>query len=641
MSGTWSDRGEEKGGWEVPKKDAPSLTRRQGIVLFAVILLLAAACGSKDEGETRATGEHTDRGPSSKDRVLESAQHALHANGKAAVACEDCHELVAGQYLPAKSWKCEECHPDQRTNLHATAPLESGARECWSCHSFTSADKAPIPCGQCHRKPQGDLPAITPHDPNKPDEECGSCHRAHKEPFLVPTKCETCHDKIQVTGHAEPDIPITGCASCHGYHEKAVVASSRCVNCHRQSRARVAPAATFVEPDGKGHVKCVTCHRPHHFFKSEVIGCNTECHKDVYVLAQNKVKEHADCLSCHDNHNVLGEPWKSCVKCHRNKLSVDHPRDPKNGGRCTACHRPHAGPSAPLAVPCSRCHRQAKSDRGFHQGPDHQGPVCRNCHRPHKFNLRTSGPALCRSCHTSHPFAHAETVEPRKGHEDCFRCHKQTVAHQPQGDKVPCGFCHEDKAQVVREGHKDCTQCHEPHSTVQRRPCGQCHEDKAQIIREGHKDCTQCHEPHTTKQRRPCAECHPVPARTAPDQHKDCLQCHEPHSTRQKIPCSKCHQDRATGIHAKVEGGCLNCHRPHGPGGHASPPACRSCHVASKLLALHQVAAHKNNCRKCHRSHGGQPYRRRATCISCHEDKKDHEPDAQLCTTCHPFGVEQ
>ncbi len=634
MNETWRARGFEA----VRKKDGPRSSRRQGRTIVAVLLLLTAACGSKDEGETRTTTEAADRGPSSKERILETAQHALHATGKAALACEACHELVAGKYLPAKSWKCEECHADERTNVHATASEDSGARECWSCHSFSSPDKAPIPCRQCHRKPQGDVPAISPHDPNKPDEDCGSCHRAHEEPSLVATRCEDCHDREQVTGHTKPDIPITGCASCHGYHEKAVTASGRCVNCHRQSRARVATTATFEVSDGKGHAKCVTCHRPHRFLASEVIGCNAECHEDVFVLAQNKVKEHADCLSCHDNHNVLGSPEKSCVKCHRNKLSVDHPKDPKTGGRCTACHRPHAGPAAPLAVPCSQCHQQAKSDASFHQGPDHKGPVCRNCHQPHQFNLGTSKATLCRRCHTSHPFAHAETVKPREGHEDCFRCHGRTVAHEPQGDKVQCGFCHEDKAQVVREGHEDCTRCHEPHSTVQRRPCGECHEAQRRIVAEPHKRCINCHEPHTTAQRASCASCHEVPARTAPQNHKNCLECHEPHSTEVKTPCRKCHQDRATGIHANVKGGCLNCHRPHGPKGHASPPACRSCHVASKLPALHQAATHAKNCRKCHQSHGEQPYRHPATCLSCHEDKKEHEPDAESCITCHPFG---
>jgi hypothetical protein len=594
--------------------------------------LLLVGCSVEHRGAT-PDSRAVDRRPGSAERVRRSALHAVHAQATPSIGCEQCHELVGGEYFRAKSWRCTECHADGHLALHAVASPDSGARECGTCHDFSSESKAPIPCATCHAQPQGALPAIAPHDAKQRDEDCGTCHRAHQEPTLVSTQCETCH-KEPASGHAKPDIPIKGCASCHGYHEQASVAAGRCTNCHHQSRAQVSFKATFAG----GHVTCATCHRPHRFFKAEVIGCRDECHKNVVALAEAKAKEHRGCIGCHDNHDVLGSPRTACLKCHGGKISPKHPKDRVTGTPCVACHPPHRGAGTSLAVDCTSCHRTAPSDRGFHQGADNKGPVCRDCHKPHDFDLSSTGTALCLGCHGDKPFKNAPSIHTYVKHANCFGCHGESVRHQPAGPRAECATCHKDKGAIVRKGHTNCIGCHDPHTPQQRKPCGTCHQDEAAIARKDHKNCTNCHDPHTAQQKQSCGSCHRVEAASTPKPHQQCTTCHDQHSTEVKKQCAECHPERATGVHAPVKGGCINCHRPHGPNGQASPPACTTCH--KDLPLMHQVSGHKQ-CTSCHRSHGEQPGRKPATCIACHEDRVNHEPGATTCFGCHPFGGDQ
>ncbi|MGE5186727.1 MAG: hypothetical protein ACM31C_31955 [Acidobacteriota bacterium] len=596
-----------------------------------VCAVCAALAGCLDrEASGRPGGSGGDRGSASVARIQGSALHARHAT----VACTGCHEQVGGQYLRAKSWQCQQCHASAPLGVHAAAPVDSEARECWSCHDFVGASARPTPCASCHATAQGAVRAIRPHDPAKPDEDCRTCHRAHQQPALAATKCESCHHE-PVSGHDKPPIPIAGCASCHGYHEPAATASERCTNCHRQSRARVPATATFDKGHGEGHVKCVSCHRQHKFLKSEVVGCRDECHRKQVALAENRVKEHS-CLGCHDQHDVKASAPRACEKCHAAKIQPKHPPDPATKTPCVGCHKPHEGPGSPLAAACSSCHRIAASDRAFHQGADGAGPQCRDCHKQHAFDLAGKGVALCAGCHGDTPFPNAKRIRPSPKHANCLGCHGDSVRHQPAGPRAACTSCHTDKAGVVRKGHATCTGCHDPHTTKQQSPCGTCHATEAGIARKDHKTCTNCHEPHTGAQKRACGSCHATEAATAPPQHQQCTNCHDQHSTLVKKPCGDCHPDRTTGIHAPVPGGCLSCHRPHGPNGPPSPPPCTTCH--QDLPLLHQVPAHKD-CKTCHRSHGEQPYRRRATCTDrCHTAQQGHQPDAALCIGCHTFG---
>ncbi len=622
------------------KSQLASTARRAGerLRLACAIALLFAGCNDAtgQGGEPKGL-PGGDRGPGSVERLGQSAMHTVHAAATPTITCAQCHEEVGGQFLRAKSWPCKKCHADAPLTVHATTAGSSKASECWTCHDFSAEakGKSAIACATCHAKPQGGLPAITAHDPAKPDEDCGSCHRAHEEPSLVDARCESCHQE-PVSGHAKKDIPITGCASCHGYHEKAVVASGRCTNCHRQSRAQVSHNATFKD----GHDKCVTCHRPHRFFKPQVIGCQDLCHENVVALSQDKVAKHRGCIGCHDNHDVRESPQKACETCHGRKINPRHPKDKASGTRCVGCHKPHQGAGTPVAVACSSCHDAVQSDRGFHQGPSQRGPQCRDCHKPHEFALARAGVALCSSCHGDRPFKNAKTIRTSVKHANCLGCHGDTVRHQPAGPRAACATCHKDKGAAVRKGHTKCVGCHDAHTGKQEVTCGSCHKDQAHSARKDHKNCTNCHDPHTGQPKKQCGSCHQPQASSAPEKHQQCMTCHDQHSTLVKKQCRDCHADRATGVHAPVPGGCVSCHRPHGPGGHARPPACASCHKPENLGLMHEIQQHRT-CSNCHRSHGDQPNQKRATCLACHKDKVNHEPDATMCVGCHVFGGEQ
>ena len=554
---------------------------------FAICILVVsvASCMRRDP-------DGIARGTASAGHIEQTALHRRHG----AMSCTACHEQVGGHYLRAQSWTCQGCHAKAPLGVHAAAPADSRARECWSCHDFVGTSDKPLACASCHAKGQGALRPIAPHDPAQPDEDCAACHRAHQQPALAPAACESCH-RERVTGHDQPGIPITGCASCHGYHEPAAVAAERCAGCHKQSRARVPATATFAG----GHVTCDRCHREHKFVRTEVLGCREQCHATQVALAEGKVAAHR-CVGCHDQHDVRASARRSCEGCHAQKIQLEHPKDLATKTACLGCHKPHAGRGAPLAVACSRCHHAAASDRAFHQGAHHAGPECRDCHKPHGFDLSARGVALCATCHGDTPFPNAKRITPLPEHENCLQCHGDKVQHEPAGPRVACASCHEREAAIAKQGHTNCTSCHEPHRGTQKQPC---------------------------------ANCHATEAATAPVQHQVCTSCHDQHSTAVKRRCAECHQDRTTGVHAGVAGGCQTCHRPHGPSGPERPPACTTCH--QNLQLMHQVPGHKD-CAGCHRSHGEQPYKRRAACIACHKAQHDHQPEAVMCIGCHVFG---
>lgn len=611
-----------------------------GPVALVWWMWLVVACSG--ETGTRPALSSGDRGARALERIRSSALHARHAAARPAVGCEGCHELVDGEYLRAKSWRCKQCHPTAPLAVHELAAVDSPARECFSCHDFASADVRATPCATCHATPQGAIRAIGPHDRSKPDQldACTTCHRPHQQPTLAATACESCHREV-VTGHTAPGIPITGCASCHGFHEPSREASTRCTNCHRQSRARVPVTATFTKlrpgsPAPVGHVACVTCHRQHRFVKTEVASCRSgECHDKQVAISEGKVREHR-CIGCHANHDVRATAPRSCeTTCHAKLVpALHHPGDRTTKTRCIGCHPPHRGAGAPLAVACSSCHQLA-SERAFHQGARGRGPECRGCHRPHEFDLSATGVALCRRCHGDQPVPDAKPIRTFAKHDNCFACHGDSVRHQPAGPRAACTSCHPEKGPVVRTGHARCVGCHDPHTTQQQAACGSCHAREATIARKDHRTCTNCHEPHGGAQKRTCGSCHAAEAATAPREHQRCTTCHDQHSTQVGKTCGSCHADRTTGVHARVD--CKSCHRPHGPAGPPTPPACTTCHVRTALPLMHQVPAH-GACASCHRSHGEQPHRTRAACLSCHADRKNHEPGAANCAACHNFG---
>ena len=81
--------------------------------LVALATLSTLACGDDEAGRSEREPASGDRGSASAALVAGSALHARHASAVPSVPCVGCHELVDGQYLRAKSWTCQRCHPSE------------------------------------------------------------------------------------------------------------------------------------------------------------------------------------------------------------------------------------------------------------------------------------------------------------------------------------------------------------------------------------------------------------------------------------------------------------------------------------------------------------------------------------------------
>ena len=540
---------------------------------------------------------------------------------------------------------CTHCHAFTRDD--AEAPLASpwGCQRCHEAHFATSSAMGPpghppssSPAPSPPRHPQ--LPSETssqtehapPGVPSPPaygipsraaptklvhaSVPCQNCHSPHGDPSVLPAACGTCHADLNLEhGQAHGGSEATACRSCHTKMHAPAQAVEPCESCHASESPVVNPQRALFA----GHASCTSCHTPHAFGAKQAQSC-ASCHAQTRTLAADKVAAHADCRSCHQPHDVRNAA-RSCQQCHgetgaaRSKRAgktvySDHPPVPGASSECTTCHAPHprhgAGPKPhptlsggvhpQSAAPCSSCHREAKTELGFHG----DSIPCTRCHRPHTFKLSLKQLHLCQECHAQQLTA----ARGGAGHRTCKNCHGG-LPHDLTQPTPPCGACHAEAAREVRHGHQNCQSCHDAHSTTVVTACGSCH-----------------------------AEAH----RTAPAGHQNCVSCHSPHSgaRRPEVSCQSCHAQQSQALHHDVPGGCTSCHRAHGPGGVAAPPGCTTCHSESKLPSLHQTPQHQQ-CSQCHQGHDKSPFPQKPVCLSCHTDQQQHFPNAARCTNCHAF----
>jgi len=528
----------------------------------------------------------------------ESPGHLAHVDD-AKVACRACHDLSKA-LEPPPAGTCEGCHADVTTPMHAS-PLAS-AVDCTGCHDFlgTRADSAsPWSCLGCHREPQGFAArAVRPHG----DAPCGSCHRPHQSPALVPRDCGECHAEKETRHGGDASTMATSCTTCHSPHDMSADVASRCLGCHATGKPAITERALV------GHETCTTCHAGHDFDKKGVDRCKG-CHDKQVTLASNTASGHQRCQSCHAPHDP-SHP-KACASCH----PTVHPDHPASAGGCLGCHPIHpksdssgalarASFPASKAVACATCH--SREDGHAAKQP------CTGCHTPHQV-VRSQKSLACASCHGGP----AKTVA-GTGHATCTTCHTK-AAHAPELAPATCATCH--ARQVTQT---------------------------ARVDHGGHAKCEGCHTggAHAPTARAACGDCHEVEAKTAPKGHAQCASCHAPHDGARAKTCVDCHKDRTRGHgdparlgKGALAGGCQSCHRPHGPDalGVASPPACARCHERARLPGLHANAKHAT-CTDCHDAHAPAPRADRATCTKCHTDRRDHEPTAKVCNGCHVFG---
>lgn len=440
------------------------------------------------------------------------SQHVINEE----VACNECHDPAIETFDAPDTGVCTKCHEDQAALAHVN--LDGMPMDCYTCHVFGSEPDVfgRWHCTRCHGPFQTEgVRGLAMHN----TVPCETCHNPHEPTADTVRECDECHKKLDVR-HGRPRLSGT-CADCHGGHKLASEAAA-CMECHQTKEPVVPASATF----GEGHESCATCHEAHAFSAASALRCSS-CHQETRVLAQNKAAEHRDCNSCHEPHAVRAAGGETCKGCHRDVAST-HP--PGRTGDCVGCHDPHPKRLAQVALRCSQCHEEARSDGSFHAGKT----LCTGCHEPHRFDLSMlTDRALCGRCHV----AQVRLTRRNLGHSGCETCHQGT-AHQPAG-VAACSSCHEEQLSRSPEGHRECMTCHEPHGgTVSARTsCTGCHDVtglpglhrlRDVPIGEGHTKCTACHDIHEAKvraDRASCMACHEDVADHQPDA-KRCTGCH-------------------------------------------------------------------------------------------------------------------
>jgi hypothetical protein len=466
-----------------------------------------------------------------------------------------------------------------RTSSGHKAHVGKANIACSDCHGletngFTSPGAAI--CNRCHQ----DQSAHT-HTGGARKTDCLACHSFAPRP--APT-CIGCHEAAQGTHAKIAQHATVECRECHEPHRTPSIAPKACTSCHEE---RALSHATHAQSKD-----CQDCHHAHEPARAAAQSC-ASCHERP---AGPKPAGHDSCLSCHKPHDFVAQSGRVCVGCHGVKPTLVATTAPAHT-RCTSCHMPHA--PAQAASSCAGCHDQVHV---VHAGKQ----ACIGCHSPH------GGDANAKA-------------------NSCTSCHAQVAASDTGAHAA---------------GRTACTSCHKPHdfpAPARGALCQSCHGDETRLASDnrGHQDCTSCHgaSAHHPASAPACSTCHTKEAGSAPRGHLQCGSCHEPHGggrVPQAVSCTSCHANKASALHANLQGGCETCHRPHGPNGVATPPPCASCHERRTLPALHALAPH-GDCSQCHSSHG-PPRSDRETCTStCHLARRNHQPTAQICTGCHVF----
>jgi hypothetical protein len=453
-----------------------------------------------------------------------------------------------------------------------------GKAECHDCHDFERdgfKNPGTAVCAKCHSKDLGGAH----HRDSSTSTGCLSCH-AFALGRTEPT-CISCHaspegDLSAIVQHATVD-----CEMCHHLGQTPSIVPAACAGCHDERATKHAEHA--------GSKGCLDCHRAHQPASVAVSEC-ASCHAQA---AEPHPPAHDACVSCHEPHDFVASN-SACIGCHGPKTTLVDREVPAHDV-CVNCHDPHAPGAA--ATACVRCHQNVEVSHGG-------AAACTSCHAPHGDDPVAIA-ATCTSCHTNVALSDLGAHE---GGIACLTCHKPH-AFAGLDEKAICRGCHQRESTLVASnpGHADCLSCH-----------------GASVV-------------HTIAPPVACGSCHAAEAKSAPAGHQRCVGCHEPHAGKSTPACATCHADKLSEPHGTLNGGCLGCHRPHGPGGVASPPACTTCHAPGTLPALHTAPGHAV-CAGCHASPHEPPREDRATCTgTCHEDKRNHQPDAQVCTGCHVF----
>jgi hypothetical protein len=410
-----------------------------------------------------------------------------------------------------------QCHKDETNLFQTRSPPEHKA--CTDCHDVHGPPPSGAVCLKCHSDTKGKHVALAPER----HKDCTSCHNPHSpKPEETRTSCARCHstELTQLVRDGPESHAKNSCFTCHKPHENPLPAPGVCGSCHSEK-------AKLVQTAGPPkHRVCISCHEPHKFRISDVVGACSRCHGSMFDTGDKPfahVPHQGDCKKCHTFHGSPGVPQTSCLGCHETVATQFKPPNPTHA-TCRSCHQPHT-PASTAPARCATCHADKAAIAAMWPPASAHAKECNGCHQPHAAQAKKP----CSECHA------AEATSALGSKHECKQCHAPHAAPPGTGHAwwSRCSTCHAAKVESVKAKgptHSECKNCHQPHRFAVP-TCTSCH--SAMGGRGLHASpkhaasCTSCHNPHvkSAPTREQCLACH-TDKRAHEPNAKDCFTCH-------------------------------------------------------------------------------------------------------------------
>jgi hypothetical protein len=530
--------------------------------------------------------------------------------------CANCHKQFDKS---AQSGLCKDCHKeikkdiDDKRGYHGLMKEEKECKECHTEHRGRDARIAKLNTVDFDHAVTG---FVLKGGHLKEKVLCKDCHFPQKKYREAPTKCVSCHEKVDkhkgslgkecANCHEEKDwktthfdhskthFPLLGkhvdvkCKGCH-INDKFKEAPLQCSGCHKKDDKH----------KGSFGFKCETCHTDRGWkeilfdhdkgTKYPLLGKHHEvkcvsCHKGN--LYKEKLK--TDCNSCHrkdDKHK--GSFGSKCESCHLERgwkeLLFDHDRKTKfpllgkhHDVKCVSCHKGDLYKEK-LKTDCYSCHQKDDKHKGSF------GPKCETCHvdRGWKEILfdhgrKTKYPLLGKHLETKCVSCHKGDLYKDKLKTDCYSCHQKDDKHKGQEGKK-CESCHHEQSWKKTDfDHRmsrfpltgkhlltECKKCHlDATFKDAKSDCGSCHEKQDVHKRTLGTDCGYC---HNTRDWKDWDFDHDRTNFKLEGKHKD-------------IRCSECHKT-PTDNKVTLAVSCVSCHGKDDKHDGAYGDHCEHCHI--------------------------------------------------------------
>jgi predicted CXXCH cytochrome family protein len=264
---------------------------------------------------------------------------------------------------------------------------------------------------------------------------CMTCHKTHDGEAEEGT--EDMHSFPCFTRLPGPRGAL--CLQCHpGYDRKK---DGHFMGlCGFPAPEKLVALGAVPSADGRGQVRCRTCHLPHGPREQALLAGGKEgpcrfCHSGRIHEEDAHVRSgRFQCWDCHFAHGRISQGSAACEDCHPGQARIHetaHGTSPGDSA-CGPCHAPLRALRNPQKPACLDCHglaRNLESDLPrvsvFEHPGDRQGEAgCNRCHDPHlkagSFLKPGVAEKVCSDCHGleglwRYLYFHQENRTPPKG----------------------------------------------------------------------------------------------------------------------------------------------------------------------------------------------------------------------------------